>query len=150
MLKITSNSSREVITGKISNLPICHLAWKKNVTERRILVFLSSRIEYLDTPRNRATEKFPACRRSVFPRGNAYYTYGFPIVSHCRERARERGIPVTIGDRTMGSFRNCGQIALMAAARGKHCSYRTSLFAVKRRAQCTRRRCAERRANDEQ
>lgn len=70
----------------------------------------------------------------VFPRGNAYYTYGFPIVSHCRERARLRGIPVTIGDRTMGSFRNCGQIALMAGARGPAANIvRTGPFAVKRR-----------------
>lgn len=42
--------------------------------------------------------------KSVFSRWNAYYTYGFPIVSHCcaRSPARSRKIPVTIDDRTKG------------------------------------------------
>jgi len=51
-------------------------------------------------PRNRKIPGMQAVR--VSSRGNAYYTYGFPIVSHCRGRARPRWIPVTIGDRTMG------------------------------------------------
>lgn len=40
------------------------------------------------------------------------HTYGFPIVSHCRERARPREIPVTIGDRTMDPSEIAGKSPL--------------------------------------
>lgn len=66
--------------------------------------------------RENAAAKNPRhARVPCSPRRNAYYTYGFPIVSHCRARAlphslvrsptrpaeRSRDIPVTIGNRTM-------------------------------------------------
>lgn len=87
-------------------------------------------------------KKFPAC----LPAGMHIKRTVSPIVSHCHGCARPCVIPVTIDDQTIESFRNCGQIALMAArardtpgptAARQTLSARDAPLAVKRqRAQC--------------